>query len=73
VKGKMAAAGLEVCCVATGVRMANPDHAARAKDVEDLHTYIDLAADLGAPYVRTFGGPQAGRTCELQGTISRGQ
>ena len=51
-------AGLEICCIATGVRMATADAAARAKHVEDLKRYIDLAGDLGCPLLRTFGGPR---------------
>ena len=69
VKAKLEANGLEMCCVATSVRMADPDRAAREKHIEDLHTYIDLAADLGATKVRTFGGPQAGRKGELHAAV----
>ena len=61
----MAAEGLEICCVATSVRMADPDTAAREQHIADLHKYIDLAADLGCSLVRTFGGPQSGRGSEL--------
>ena len=66
---KLEANGLEMCCVATSVRMADPDRAAREKHIEDLHTYIDLAADLGSTKVRTFGGPQAGRKGELHAAV----
>ena len=48
--------GLEICCIATGARMAVPDAAERAGHVEDLKKYIDLAADLGCGLVRVFGG-----------------
>ena len=45
--------------MATGVRMATPDIAERDQQIEDLKRYVDLAGDLGAPYVRTFGGDHA--------------
>jgi hypothetical protein len=69
VRQKMLDAGLSICCVATGVRMADPDREARAQHVADLRTYIDLAADLGCGLVRTFGGPQAGRRGDLRPAI----
>lgn len=60
-RDRLAGEGLEFCCVATGVRMAEPDAAERARQVEDLRRYVELAGDLGAPYVRTFGGQHARR------------
>ena len=56
VKERMEGEGLAICCVATGARMALPESRERASQVEDLRKYIDLAADLGSRYVRTFGG-----------------
>jgi sugar phosphate isomerase/epimerase len=46
----------ELCCIATGVRMAAEDTSERAGHVDDLRRYIDLAADLSCPFLRTFGG-----------------
>lgn len=60
-RDRLAGEGLEFCCVATGARMAAADAAERARQVEDLRRYIELAGDLGAPYVRTFGGEHAPR------------
>jgi len=51
--------GLSCCCIATGARLATPDADERAADIEALRKYIDLAMDMGAPYVRTFGGAYA--------------
>ncbi len=59
IRQRMADEGLDICCIATGVRMAEPDETARAQHVEDLKKYIDLAADLGCGLVRTFGGQRA--------------
>ena len=53
---KMTDAGLEICCLATGVTMAVPDRVQRAAHIDQLHQYIDLAADLSSPLIRTFGG-----------------
>jgi sugar phosphate isomerase/epimerase len=50
--------GLRICCLATGVRVAEPDGGRRARHLKDLRGYLDLAADLGCPLVRTFGGPR---------------
>lgn len=69
VRAKLEANGLEISCVATGVQMANPDPEAQKQHIADLKTYVDLAADLGAKYVRTFGGPQAGRGTDLRPAI----
>jgi sugar phosphate isomerase/epimerase len=59
IKTHLADEGLNICCIATGVRMAAPDVDERAGHVEDLRKYIDLAADLGCGFVRTFGGQRA--------------
>ncbi|NKB70817.1 MAG: TIM barrel protein [Candidatus Latescibacteria bacterium] len=58
VRQRLADEGLEICCIATGVRMAASDAAERAVHIEDLRAYIDLAADLGCGLIRTFGGPR---------------
>ncbi len=56
IRRQMEGEGLDICCIATGVRMAEVDREKRAQHVEDLKRYIDLAADLGCGLVRTFGG-----------------
>jgi sugar phosphate isomerase/epimerase len=58
VRSRFADEGLSVCCIASGVRMATPDVQERAGHVQDLRRYIELAADLGCPLIRTFGGPR---------------
>jgi sugar phosphate isomerase/epimerase len=65
IRARMEGEGLEICCIATSVRMAAPDPEERARHVADLLKYIDLAADLNCGLVRTFGGPRA-RDRELQ-------
>ncbi|MBT3273103.1 MAG: sugar phosphate isomerase/epimerase [Spirochaetales bacterium] len=49
-------AGLTISCVATGARFASPDAAETEKCLEEARNGILLAADLGCPYLRTFGG-----------------
>ncbi len=47
-------AGIAICCLAAGNRFADP--ADRDAQVEETLRYIDLAADIGAPALRIFGG-----------------
>lgn len=47
--------GLSICCLATGVKLATAK-ADRGAQIDDLRSYIELAADLGCPFIRTFGG-----------------
>ena len=58
VRQRLVDEGLEICCIATSVRMAAADASERAGHVEDLKKYIDLAADLDCGLIRTFGGPR---------------
>ena len=59
VRRQLADAGLSVCSIATGAKFAT-DEASKLREAEDeAKAAIDLAADLGCPVVRTFGGPKA--------------
>lgn len=49
-----AGAGIAICCLASGNRFADP--ADRDAQVEETLQYLDLAADIGAPALRVFGG-----------------
>lgn len=53
-KKQAAEAGVAICCVATSCRFANPETA--PEWVEEAKKAIALAADLGAPCLRVFGG-----------------
>lgn len=68
IRDRMTEEELEICCIATSVRMATPDSKERAKHVEDLKQYINLAADLDCKLIRTFGG-QRDRERELQAVV----
>ena len=46
---------LEIPCVTAYSRFNNDDPEIRRENVEELKAIIELASDVGAPYVRTFG------------------
>ena len=47
---------LRIACVSSSAQMYVEDAAKRAQQLADARRFIDLAATLGAPYVRVFGG-----------------
>ena len=54
IKEKVEASGIALCCLATSCRYADP--ATVGMNIIDTHRFIDLAADVGAPRLRVFGG-----------------
>jgi sugar phosphate isomerase/epimerase len=48
--------GVALPCLATSLRYNFPDSAQIAEMVEETKKYLQLAADLGAPNIRVFGG-----------------
>ena len=54
---RSADAGIALCCIATSCKYADP--ASNPQMVEDTLRCIDLAADVGAPCIRVFGGALA--------------
>lgn len=48
--------GVEMSCIATSVKFSSADAAERAEMVERTKKFVDLAADVGCPYLRVFGG-----------------
>lgn len=58
------AQGIEIACLDTSCRVTQGSLEARMAVVEAGERMIDIAAELGAPYIRVFGGPlPAGATC----------
>lgn len=55
-KNDVKAANLRIACVSSSANLYWEDPDKRAKDLADARRFIDLAATLGAPYVRVFGG-----------------
>lgn len=47
-------AGVAIACLATSCKFADP--ATAAKNIEEARQLIDLAADIGCPTLRIFGG-----------------
>lgn len=55
-KQEIRSSKLQIACVSSSAQMYVEDPAKRAKELADARRFIDLAAALGAPYVRVFGG-----------------
>ena len=53
------AAELPIPVLATSVRLANPDPAAQRQTQAEVDAWIDLAAELGIPVIRVYGGVRA--------------
>lgn len=49
-------AGLEICGIDSSAHLSDADEAAGADNLDHARRMIDLAAALGAPFVRVFGG-----------------
>jgi sugar phosphate isomerase/epimerase len=56
IKDTMKGNNLEIVALGLSTRFSALDAAERRKNVKELERYIELADDLGAPIVRTFGG-----------------
>lgn len=48
--------GIAISCMLTSLRFSSPDRSVREENLQRLVLYADLARDLGAPYLRIFGG-----------------
>ena len=55
-KEEIRAASLKIACLSSSANLYWEDPEKRAKDLADARRFIDLAATLGAPNVRVFGG-----------------
>lgn len=54
IRDQAARSGIALCCLATSIKYADP--AAEVAMLQQTHERIDLAADVGAPVIRVFGG-----------------
>lgn len=65
IKQTMQRHNLEIIGLGLSTRFSAPDPGERQTNLDDLLRYLELANDLGAPMVRTFGGNvQPGQTIE---------
>lgn len=55
-KKEIAERKLKIACVSSSAQMYIEDPTKREKEMADARRFIDLAAELRAPYVRVFGG-----------------
>ncbi|HEX3544285.1 MAG TPA: sugar phosphate isomerase/epimerase family protein [Candidatus Acidoferrum sp.] len=71
-KREVAAHGLKIACVSSSAEMHVADPQKRAQQLSDARGFIDLAAALGAPYVRVFGNKMDGPREEVIARVSSG-
>lgn len=66
--------GLAIVAISAYTRFALEAPEERQQNVDDLCRFVDLAADLGAPVVRTFGGvfPPGSEPEAVEGWIAEG-
>lgn len=55
-RAQCADCGIALPCLATSLRYNLPEESQRAEMVEETKKYLQLAADVGAPNLRVFGG-----------------
>jgi sugar phosphate isomerase/epimerase len=71
-KRDVAAHGLKIACVSSSAEMHVADPQKRAQQLTDARNFIDLAAALGAPYVRVFGNKMEGPREEVIARVAAG-
>lgn len=69
--------GLQICGLASSVRFDDPSSTVRAQQLDMGRRYIELAAELGAGFVRVFGdvlpdGPRSENEASALGQIAEG-
>lgn len=74
IKAAFADMGVDLCCIATSRTYSMSDPEKRAESVELTKKYIDLAADLGAPTIRVFGGgtPEGADYADVKKYVAEG-
>jgi sugar phosphate isomerase/epimerase len=55
IRALLDAAGLEISCISTSQRYESPSPSERAIVIDRVKQFIDLAADIRCPAIRTFG------------------
>ena len=57
IKSAFADMGVDLACIATSRQYAKTDRSELEESIELTKRYVDLAADVGSPCLRVFGGP----------------
>lgn len=55
-RGQAEGEGIQIAMLVTYADFTNPDPAERARQIDELHRYIDVAAALGTPLIRVTAG-----------------
>lgn len=71
-KKQFAAHGLKIACVSSSAELHYADAEKRAQQRSDARKFIDLAAALGAPFVRVFGNKIEGPKEEVIARVAAG-
>ncbi len=71
-KKEIAAHGLKIACVSSSSAMHESNPAKREESLADARRFIDLAAGLGAPFVRVFGNEIKGPKEEVIARVAAG-
>lgn len=70
-RSQLAAHGLSVSCVDTSAYLNEPDPKEHASQLADARRFIDLASELGSPYIRVTGNEISGSMNESISRIAR--
>jgi sugar phosphate isomerase/epimerase len=71
-KHEVAAHNLKIACVSSSAELHHADPEKRRQQIADAERFIDLAAALGAPYVRVFGNKIEGPKEEVVARVASG-
>jgi len=71
-KREVAAKNLKIACVSSSAQLHDADPEKRKQQLTDAKRFIDLAAALGAPYVRVFGNNIQGPKDEVVTRVASG-
>ena len=61
-------ANLAVACISTPYQFSSPDAAERQTNIEELKQCLRMSEQLGAPYIRVYGG-EVPADCEVTGIV----
>ena len=71
-KREVAAKNLKIACVSSSAHLHDADPEKRKQQITDAKKFVDLAASLGAPFVRVFGNNLEGPRDQVVARIASG-